>query len=74
MKMTSTMNTPPMLGPIKFRLLPKKLMTKTRPEHHQKRLFVPVHAFEVLDFPVLVRPVEARGNGVWDSSARLIRL
>jgi len=74
MKMTSTMNTPPILGPSKFRMLPKELMTKARPEHHQKRLFIPVHAFEVLDFPVRVRPVESLVNGVCRGSVRLIRL
>src|SRR4029077_4395761 len=43
MKMTSTINTPPILGPTRFRILSKKLMTKARAEHHQKRQFIPVH-------------------------------
>jgi hypothetical protein len=71
--MTNTINTPPILGPIKFRMLPKKLTTKARPEHHQKRLFVPVYAFEVLDFPVRVPRIESLGNemhrGMSDSFA-----
>jgi hypothetical protein len=74
MKMTNTINAPPILRPIKFRMLPKKLMTKARREHHQKRLFIPVHAFEVLAFPVRVRRVESLGNGVCRSGARLNRL
>jgi hypothetical protein len=73
MKITRTMNTPPILGSTKFRMLPKKLMTKARPKHHQKRLFIPVHAFEVLYFPVPVRSVESLGNGVCRSNVRLIR-
>ena len=69
--MTITINTPPIMGLAKFRMLPKKLMTKARPEHHQKRLFIPVHTFEALDFPVRVRRVHcARGVR---SSGRLIR-
>ena len=72
--MTTTINTPRILGSTNFRMLPKKLMTKTRPEPHQRRLFIPVHAFEALDFPVRVRPVESLANGVCRSSARLIRL
>lgn len=66
--MTSTMNTPPILGPSRFRMVPKKLMSKARPERHQKRLLIPVHAFEVLDFPVQVRRVHIV-NAVYETAA-----
>jgi hypothetical protein len=57
MEMTRTMNTRPILGRSKFRMLPKKFMIQARPEHHLKRLSIPIHAFEPLDFPVRVRRV-----------------
>jgi hypothetical protein len=41
MKMTGTMNTPHTLGPMKFRVVPKKLATNARSERHQKRRFSP---------------------------------
>jgi len=43
-------------------MLPKKFMTKARSGHFEERLFIPVRAFEVLDFPVRVRRIESSGN------------
>jgi hypothetical protein len=43
------------LGSAKFRSFPEKLMTKKQRTDHDKKLFIPLHTFEVLDFPVRVR-------------------
>jgi hypothetical protein len=67
MKMADTMNAPPILGPTRLRMVPKKFMTEARPEHHEKRLFIHVHAFEILEFPVRVR--HAMVNEVYEAGA-----
>lgn len=48
-------------------------MTKTRSKHSRKRLFIAISAFEILDFPVPVRPVESLGNKLCQTTVRVIR-
>ena len=58
MKMTTTIDAPPVLRSPTFRSFPEKLMTKKQRKDHHKKLFIPLHTFEVLDFPVRVRRIE----------------
>jgi len=37
-------------------------MTKSQRKDHHEKLFIPLHTFEVLDFPVRVRRMESLGN------------
>jgi hypothetical protein len=63
MKMTTTKDAPPILGSPRFRSFLEKLMATRQRKDHHKKLFIPLHTFEVLDFPVRVRLVESLGNG-----------
>jgi hypothetical protein len=72
MKMTTTIDAPPALGSPKLRSFPEKLK-KERQDHH-KKLFISLHTFEVLNFPVRVRRVESPGVEAHRGSVRLIRL
>jgi len=72
MKMTTMMDAPSFLNSRKFRSFPDK-SKKPRKDHH-KKLFIPVHTFEVLAFPVRVRPVESLGDAVHGGGVRIIRL
>ena len=49
-------------------------MTTTRSKHRQKRLFIAISEFEILDFPVRVRRIEFLGNEVQRSRSPLIRI
>jgi hypothetical protein len=74
MKMTTTIDAPPFLDSPKFRSFPEKLTTKKQRKDHPNKLFIPLHTFEVLDFPVRVRRVESLGNEMRRDGVRLIRL
>ena len=65
-------DTPPIWDSPKLGTFPERLMTKTRLESHRERLFIPVHTFEVLDFPVQVRLREYLGNEVASPERRYI--
>jgi hypothetical protein len=73
MKMTITIDTPPILGSPKFRNFPKKLTTQKQRKDHHKKLFIPLLTFEALDFPVPVRRIEFPGDEVHRGGVRLIR-
>jgi len=74
MKTTTTIDVPPILGSPQFRSFPEKLMTKKQRKDRHKKLFIPLHTFEVVDFPVRVRPVESLGDAVHGGGVRVIRL
>jgi len=66
------MSTPLFFGPTKLRMVPERLMTKAREEHHQNRLLIAIHTFELLNFPVRVRSIESLGIGMHRGGVRLI--
>lgn len=72
-KMTTMTNTPPVLGWTRFRSFPEKLTTKRQQKDHHKKLFIPLHTFEVLDFPVRMRRVECLCNEVHQGGVRFMR-
>ena len=47
--------------------------TKKQPKDHDRKLFIPLHTFEVIDFPVRMRRDESLGKGVYLRGGRLIR-
>jgi hypothetical protein len=74
MKTTTTIDLPPILRSPKFRSSPDKLTTRKQRKGHHKKLFIPLHTFEVLDFPVRVRHIESLGNEVHLGGVRLITI
>jgi hypothetical protein len=73
MKMTTTMDAPPIWDSREFRSFPQKLITKKQCKDHHKKLFIPLHTFEVHVFPVLVRRIESQGNEAHRAGVRLFR-
>lgn len=73
MKTTTTIDPPFILDPLKCQSFPERLTTKKQRKDHHEKLFIPLHTFEVLDFPMRVRRIESHGNEVRQSGVRLIR-
>ena len=73
MDMTTTLDMRPSLGSRRFRKFGRGLMTRTRNKHSGQRLFIAISAFDILDFPVRVRPVESLGNKLCLTTVRVIR-
>jgi hypothetical protein len=63
----------PSLGSPSVRKLSRALMTKARGKNSGKRIFITLSEFEVLDFPVRVRPVESLGKKLCRTTVRVIR-